>query len=178
MAEERIVLVDEKDNEAGTAEKMAAHKNGGVLHRAFSIFVFNGRGEMLIQKRAAGKYHCPGLWTNTCCSHQWPNESLEQAAHRKLKQEMGFDTTLKDIFKFIYKASFDNGLTEHELDHVFVGRFSGTVKPNPEEAGDFRWIAPDQLKKDVARRPDDYTPWFKIVLDRVIRWYEKNRDSV
>jgi isopentenyl-diphosphate delta-isomerase len=174
MEKERIILVDEKDNEVGTEEKIRAHQDGGKLHRAFSIFVFNGRGEMLMQKRAQGKYHCPGLWTNTCCSHQKPGETLEQAAHRKLRQEMGFDTELKEIFTFIYKASFDNGLTEHELDHVLVGRFDGEPEPNPDEAGDFRWASIAAVKKDVAKNPGMYTPWFKIILERVARWYEKN----
>ncbi len=178
MERERIILVDERDNEVGSEEKMKAHQNGGKLHRAFSIFVFNGKGEMLLQKRAAGKYHCGGMWTNTCCSHQRPDESLEQAAHRKLKQEMGFDTKLKEIFSFIYKASFDNGLTEHELDHVFAGRFDGKPEPNPEEASDFEWLGIDKLKKDVAKNPGKYTPWFRVVLGRVAGWHRNNGSSL
>lgn len=177
MTEELIVLVDEKDSETGTSEKIAAHRDGGKLHRAFSIFVFNNRGEMLLQQRAAEKYHCAGMWTNTCCSHQRPGETLEQAAHRKLEQEMGFDTRLKEIFKFTYKASFDNGLTEHELDHVFVGRFDGKPKPNPEEVGDWRWVGMPELKEDIAKNPSKYTPWFKIVLGRVSGWYGENKNS-
>jgi len=169
---EEIILVDENDNETGSMEKIKAHENGGTLHRAFSIFVFNSKGEMLLQKRAEGKYHCPGLWTNTCCSHQNPGETLEQAAHRKLKQEMGFDTELKEIFKFIYKAEFDNGLTEHELDHVFVGRHDGEIKLNPEEAGDLKWIGAKELQDDVSKSPEKYTPWFKIVLGKVVKWLD------
>ncbi len=169
---EEIVLVDEKDNETGSMEKLKAHENGGTLHRAFSIFVFNNRGEMLIQKRAAGKYHCAGLWTNTCCSHQNPGETLEDAAHRKLKQEMGFDTELREILKFIYKAEFDNGLTEHELDHVFIGIHDSEVSPAPEEAEDYKWADVKQLREDVSRNPEKYTPWFKIVLDRVMEWLD------
>lgn len=167
---EKIILVNGKDKEVGSMEKLKAHKNGGTLHRAFSIFVFNSRGEMLIQKRAAGKYHCAGLWTNTCCSHQNPGETLEEAAHRKLRQEMGFDTGLKEILKFTYRAEFDNGLTEHELDHVFVGRYDGKVSPNPREAEDYRWVDVKHLKEDIAQSPGKYTPWLRIVLDRVMKW--------
>ncbi len=177
MERELIILVDERDNEAGTEEKLKAHQNGGKLHRAFSIFVFNSRGEMLIQQRAEGKYHCGGMWTNTCCSHQRPDERLEQAAHRKLRQEMGFNTELKEIFKFTYKASFGNGLTEHELDHVFVGRFGGKPEPNPDEVGDWKWVGIAELKKDVAKNPGKYTPWFKMILGRVAGWFEKNKNS-
>ncbi len=167
---EKIILVDKDDNETGSMEKIKAHENGGVLHRAFSIFVFNNKGEMLIQKRAAGKYHCADLWTNTCCSHQSPGETIEEAAHRKLKQEMGFDTTLKEILKFTYKAEFDNKLTEHELDHVFVGVYDGEVIPDPEEADDYKWVDVKQLKEYISKDPGKYTPWFKIVLDRVVEW--------
>ena len=169
---EEIILVDEKDNETGSMEKLKAHENGGTLHRAFSIFVFNSGGKMLVQKRAAGKYHCAGLWTNTCCSHQNPGETLEEAVHRKLKQEMGFDTELREILKFIYRAEFDNGLTEHELDHVFVGIHDGEVSPVPEEAEDYKWADVKQLREDVSRNPEKYTPWFKIVLDRVMEWLD------
>ncbi|MBM3303619.1 MAG: isopentenyl-diphosphate Delta-isomerase [Candidatus Aenigmarchaeota archaeon] len=177
MVKELIVLVDENDREAGSEEKLKAHQNGGRLHRAFSVFVFNSRGEMLLQQRAMDKYHCAGLWTNTCCSHQHPDETTGQAAHRKLKQEMGFDVPLREIFKFTYRTEFSNGLTEHELDHVFVGRFDGVVKPNPEEAAGFRWVGLDELRKDVKANPEAYTPWFKIVLDRVIDWYNENKRS-
>jgi len=175
VEKEYIVLVDEKDRKTGSEEKLKAHQNGGRLHRAFSVFMFNSRGEMLLQQRAKGKYHCGGMWTNTCCSHQHPDETIEQAAHRKLKQEMGFDAPLKEIFKFIYRAPFENGLTEHELDHVFVGRFDRTVKPNPKEAAGFKWVGLKELAADVAKNPDIYTPWFKIVLDRVIGWYTENK---
>lgn len=178
MEKETIVLVDEKDNETGTEEKIKAHQDGGKLHRAFSVFVFNKRGEMLLQKRAKEKYHCGGFWTNTCCSHQRPDESLEQAAHRKLKQEMGFDTELKEIFSFIYRASFENGLTEHELDHVFIGTFNGEPNLNPEEAEDFKWVSPEELEKDVKENPDKYTPWLRKVLRRVLEWYRANSDEL
>ncbi|MFH0837453.1 MAG: isopentenyl-diphosphate Delta-isomerase [Candidatus Aenigmatarchaeota archaeon] len=165
---EMIILVDKNDNEIGFMEKMAAHENGGTLHRAFSIFIFNSKGEMLLQLRAKKKYHFGNLWTNTCCSHPNKGESLENAVHRKLNQEFGFDCDLKEIFSFIYKADFTNGLAEHELDHVFVGRFDNQPQPNPDEIDDYKWIDPLELQKDVENNPDNYTPWFKICLNRVL----------
>jgi isopentenyl-diphosphate delta-isomerase len=165
---ETVILVDEQDNEVGTEEKISAHEDGGKLHRAFSVFIFNEKGKMLIQKRASQKYHCGGLWTNTCCSHPRPGEKVDNAAHRKLHQEMGFDTDLKEILSFIYRAEFENGLTEHELDHVFVGNFQGEPKPNPDEAGDFKWIKIEDLAKDIKQNPDKYTPWFKKIFERVV----------
>ncbi len=172
---EEVILVDENDNETGTEEKIRAHKNGGRLHRAFSVFIFNKEGKMLLQKRAQGKYHCGGLWTNTCCSHPRPGESTEDAVHRKLKQEMGFDTEIKEIITFIYRAPFENGLTEHELDHVFIGIFDGRPKPNPAEAEYVKWVSIEELEKDIRENPDNYTPWFRIVLDRVLKWYKENK---
>lgn len=177
MKKENIILVDEEDNEIGTEEKLKAHQNGGRLHRAFSIFVFNSKGEMLLQRRAMGKYHCGGMWTNTCCSHPNAGETTEAAAHRKLKQEMGFDTDIKDVFTFIYRAPLDKGLTEHELDHVFVGKFDGKVSPNTSEACDFKWAKIDEIKKFVKKDPGMYTPWFKIILERVAEWYGKNKQN-
>ncbi len=172
--EERVVLVDENDNEIGTEEKIRAHENGGKLHRAFSIFIFNSKGEMLLQKRAKSKYHFSGLWTNTCCSHPRPEEATEEAAHRRLKEEMGFDTELKEVFTFTYKAESESGLTEHELDHVFVGRFDGEPKPNPEEADDCKWVNVEGLQQDIKENPNKYSPWFKTALERVI----PERDSL
>lgn len=173
-ADEKVVLVDEADNDIGSEEKIKAHENGGVLHRAFSIFIFNDRGEMLLQKRADHKYHCGGLWTNTCCSHPRPGESLSEATHRKLLQEMGFDTDLKEILSFTYRASFENGLTEHELDHVFIGFYNNEPKLNHEEASKSTWIKLDALETDVRDNPEKFTPWFKIVLEKVIEWYNAN----
>ncbi|MBI5332111.1 MAG: isopentenyl-diphosphate Delta-isomerase [Candidatus Aenigmarchaeota archaeon] len=171
---EIIILVDENDREIGSEEKIAAHENGGKLHRAFSIFIFNKEGKMLIQRRAKSKYHCPGLWTNTCCSHPNKGEALEKAVHRKLKQEFGFDTDLKETFSFIYKADFDNGLTEHEFDHVFIGRYDGKPLPNPDEIDDCKWVDPNWLRKDIKEHPENYTPWFRIILDRVIEHMKNN----
>ncbi len=170
MSEEYVILVDEEDNEKGREEKISAHENGGRLHRAFSVFIFNDNGEMLLQKRAGSKYHFGSLWTNACCSHPRPGETIIEAAHRKLKQEMGFDTELKEIFTFTYKASFDNGLTEHELDHVVVGTFSKDPRPNPEEAEDYRWADTAWLEDDVKENPGSYTPWFRIALGKVLDW--------
>lgn len=167
--EERVILVDENDNEIGSEEKMKAHEDGGKLHRAFSIFIFNSKGELLLQKRAASKYHFGGLWTNACCSHPHPGEPIEKTVHDKLKQEMGMDTGLEEAFTFIYRAEADNGLTEHELDHVFIGRFDGEPEPNPEEADDWKWIGIGELQKDIKENPDEYTPWFKIAFERVLK---------
>jgi len=166
---EEIILVDEQDNEIGFGEKMQVHKEAR-LHRAFSVFVFNSRGEMLLQKRASGKYHCGGLWTNTVCSHPRKGERLEEAVHRRLQEEMGFDTELKKTFHFTYRALFDNGLTEHEFDHVFIGTFEGEPKPNPEEVGEWKWASPEEVQKDVKEHPEKYTPWFKLVLERVLNF--------
>ena len=165
---EKIILVDEKDNEIGTEEKIKAHQNGGKLHRAFSIFIFNSQGQMLIHKRAKTKYHSPGLWTNACCSHPKPGESLKEAVHRRLKEEMGFDCELEEVFNFIYKADVGNGLTEWEFDHVFIGRFDGEPEPNPEEVDDWKWMNIDELKKDIEQKPEKYTPWFRTAFERVV----------
>lgn len=166
---EKIILVDEKDREIGTGEKMKVHEEG-KLHRAFSVFVFNSKGETLLQRRAEAKYHSGGLWTNTCCSHPRAGEALEKAIHRRLKEEMGFDVSLKEIFSFVYKVRFGNGLTENELDHVFVGKFDGKPVPNPEEAGGWKWISLDELKKDLEKNPGSYTYWLKVALDRLISY--------
>ncbi|MCK4800281.1 isopentenyl-diphosphate Delta-isomerase [Candidatus Parcubacteria bacterium] len=163
---EEIILVDKNDQEIGTEEKMKVHQDG-KLHRAFSIFVFNSRNEMLLQKRAEAKYHCGGLWTNTCCSHPRKGESLEKATHRRLQEEMGFDCELKEIDSFIYKAEFDNGLTEHEYDHIFTGKFDGKPNLNPEEADDYKWIDLNSLKKEIKKNPENFTVWFKIAMKNI-----------
>ncbi|MFB6217275.1 MAG: isopentenyl-diphosphate Delta-isomerase [Candidatus Aenigmatarchaeota archaeon] len=173
---EEVVLVNENDERVGTEEKLKAHQNGGKRHRAFSIFVFNSDGEMLLQKRAEGKYHCPGLWTNTTCSHPRPEEDLEQATHRRIQEEMGFDCPMEEVFTFHYEAEFENGLTENEMDHVFVGKYDGEPDPNPDEAGDWKWEDPEEVERDVENNPDRYTPWFRIALDRVIDIVESRPD--
>jgi len=163
---EKVILVDAQDNQIGTEEKIKAHKDG-KLHRAFSVFVYNSEGKMLIQKRALSKYHCPGLWSNTCCSHPRVGETIMEAAHRRLKEELGFDCDLKEVFTFTYKVAFDNGLTEHEFDHVLTGKFDGTPVLNKEEVADYKWVDVQELKTDIKNNPDNYTYWLKVALDKI-----------
>ena len=167
-----VILVNEKDEVLGTAEKMDAHQKG-LLHRAFSIFVFNSRGEMLMQQRAAGKYHSGGLWTNACCSHPQSGEKTEAAAGRRLKEEMGFETPLTEIFDFIYEAKFENGLAEYEFDHVFVGEYDGTVHLNKEEAMDFCFQPMPEIRLQMEHHPEKYTAWFHIAFPKIERWWNE-----
>jgi isopentenyl-diphosphate delta-isomerase len=162
-----VVLVDEQDNAIGTMEKQQAHVEG-VLHRAFSIFIFNSEKELLLQKRASSKYHCGGLWTNACCSHPRENENTQDAANRRLEEEMGMQCSLTPIFTFVYKAGFENGLTEHEFDHVFFGESNQTPKINTEEVEAYRYISMDVLQQEIKEFPEKFTPWFIIALDRVL----------
>ena len=165
---EELILVDETDAEIGFAEKVAAHENGGQLHRAFSIFVFNAEGQMLLQRRADGKYHFGGRWTNTCCSHPRRGEDLQDAAHKRLQFEMGFDTELRKVGSFIYRAEDpDSGLVEHELDHVFVGQFDGIPQPNPQEVGDWKWMEVAELCRDLENNPQRYSPWFRPAFEQL-----------
>lgn len=163
---EKVILVDEQDNAVGTMEKMEAHEKG-LLHRAFSIFIFNSKGEMLIHQRAIEKYHSGGLWTNACCSHPRKGETTEEAAHRRLVEEMGFDCDLFEQFQFIYQASLDHGLIEHELDHVLFGTFNGYPKPNPDEVMAWKYVTMADLQEDIQLNPDKYTVWFKIALQAI-----------
>ncbi len=166
---EYVVLVDEKDNAIGTMEKQQAHVEG-LLHRAFSVFIFNSDKKLLLQRRASSKYHCGGLWTNTCCSHPRENENVQDAAHRRLQEEMGMQCELKPIFSFVYKAEFENGLTEHEFDHVFFGQSNQAPKLNLEEVEDYRYISLEDLKSEINKAPQNFTPWFLIALDRVTEY--------
>jgi isopentenyl-diphosphate Delta-isomerase len=161
--EENVILVDEHDNQIGLMPKMEAHEKA-VLHRAFSVFVFNEKGDLMLQQRAAHKYHSPLLWTNTCCSHQRDGESNLEAGKRRLFEEMGFTTPLKEIFSFIYKAPFDNGLTEHELDHVMVGRYEGKPNINKDEVESYKWMSLEAVQEDIEAHPNLYTAWFKIIF--------------
>ena len=163
--EEQVILVNEQDEELGLMPKMEAHEKA-VLHRAFSVFVLNDKDELMLQQRAAHKYHSPMLWTNTCCSHQRKGEQNIQAGKRRLQEEMGFECELKELFSFVYKAPFDNGLTEHELDHVMIGRYNGDPVINPEEVESFKWMSLTDVKSDIAVNPQDYTAWFKIIFER------------
>ncbi len=163
--EEQVVLVDEKDNALGLMPKMEAHEKA-ILHRAFSVFIFNSKGELMLQQRAASKYHSPLLWTNTCCSHQREGETNLEAGKRRLQEEMGFVAEIKEVFSFIYKAPFDNGLTEHELDHVMIGYYNDTPNINKEEVEDYKWMTLIDVKNDIKKNPDQYTEWFKIIFDK------------
>ncbi|MFA8449345.1 MAG: isopentenyl-diphosphate Delta-isomerase [Bacteroidales bacterium] len=168
MDKEFVVLVDEKDNDVGVMEKMEAHRKG-VLHRAFSIFIFDDNHQMMIHKRALSKYHSPGLWTNACCSHPRKGESLAQATHRRLGEEMGFDCVLKEDFAFKYKADVGQGLIEHEYDHVFIGYFDGKPNINPDEVDSYAWVKIPELIKDIHDFPKKYTPWFKIAFAELVK---------
>jgi len=166
---EKVILVNENDEEIGTEEKLVAHQNGGKLHRAFSVFIFNSKGEVLLQKRVKEKYHSALLWTNACCSHPRPDEPLEIAVHRRLKEEMGFDCDLTEKFSFIYKIDFENGISENEFDHVFIGKFDGEPKPDPKEVNEWQWIEMEKLKEDIKQNPEKYSHWFKDSLDKVLK---------
>ena len=165
--EEEVILVDKYDVEQGTMEKMEAHKNGGTLHRAFSVFVFNTKGELLLQRRALHKYHSGGLWTNTCCSHPRPGETVREAGHRRLEEEMGMQCKLVELFSFEYKAELDGGMTEWELDHVLLGLSNKEPSINEEEVAEFKYMPLDDIDEDLNKNPQNYTEWFKICFERV-----------
>lgn len=160
---EEVVLVDPADRELGTLEKLQAHREGR-LHRAVSVFVFDPAGRLLLQRRAAGKYHSAGQWTNTCCSHPRPGEPAAGAADRRLQEEMGFRCTLRPAFLLRYRAEVGDALVEHELDHVFVGRWTGDPTPDPGEADAWRWVPLAEAAADVAAHPERYTPWFRLIM--------------
>lgn len=167
-----VVLVNEMDEAIGTMEKMEAHEKG-LLHRAFSVFVFNKEGLLLLQRRALSKYHSAGLWTNTCCSHPFPGEAVADAAVRRLKEELGFTTPLRKVFDFKYEAAFDNGLIEHEFDHVFVGEFEGAIEPNPEEVHEFKYVSMEEVEQDMKQQPELYTAWFHIAFPKLKKQLER-----
>ncbi|MEP2171175.1 isopentenyl-diphosphate Delta-isomerase [Polaribacter sp.] len=165
MMEEQVILVNEKNEQIGLMPKLEAHEKA-LLHRAFSVFVFNDAKELMLQQRALGKYHSPALWTNTCCSHQREGENNIQAGKRRLQEEMGFVTELEESISFIYKAPFDNGLTEHEYDHILIGKYNEKPCVNPEEVADWKWMSLEAVKQDIADQPEVYTAWFKIIFDK------------
>jgi|SRR5690606_2572322 len=162
---EEVVLVDKWDKEIGTMEKMEAHKKG-ILHRAFSVLLFDVKGNMLLQKRSKNKYHSGGLWTNACCSHPLPGENIESATRRRLQEEMGIDVQPTFSHTFIYKAALEDHLIEHELDHVFIGTYSGSPSVNKAEVEDWKYVEMEWLKRDMAAHPDSYTVWFKLIVNQ------------
>ena len=176
MKEENVILVNEQDEPIGLMPKMEAHEKA-VLHRAFSVFVFNAKGELMLQQRALHKYHSPGLWTNTCCSHQRDGETNLAAGARRLQEEMGFVVPLKELFSFIYKAPFDNGLTEHELDHVMVGHSETVPHINEDEVAAWKWMSMDAIANEMKEHPERYTEWFKIIFDRVFTYLKNNNET-
>ena len=173
MVEEQVILVNEYDEQIGLMPKMEAHEKA-VLHRAFSVFVFNTKNELMLQQRAAHKYHSPLLWTNTCCSHQRDGESNIEAGTRRLKEEMGFTTDLKETTSFIYKAPFDNGLTEHELDHIMLGYYENEPIINKQEVKDWKWMPLEDVKHDINVHPEQYTAWFKIIFEKFYNYINTN----
>jgi isopentenyl-diphosphate delta-isomerase len=173
---EQVILVDEMDQPTGAMEKMAAHREA-LLHRAFSIFIFNSKGEMLLQQRATEKYHSGGLWTNACCSHPRPGETTSSAAERRLQEELGFTTSLHLAFDFIYKAELDNDLTEYEFDHVLVGEYNGALHPDSSEVKDYCFKSLDEILVSLKTQPQKYTAWFHIALPKVVEWIN-NRQKI
>lgn len=169
--EKEVVLVNERDESLGTMEKMEAHRKG-VLHRAFSVFIFNSKGEMLLQQRAQGKYHSGGLWTNACCSHPAPGEAVADAAKRRLREEMGFSVSLEKIFDFVYRSEMENGLTEHEFDHVFGGFYDEAIMPDKNEVKDYCYKSMESIKQSLQTHPHQFTAWFHIAFPRVEQWHQ------
>ena len=174
MTEENVILVNHKDEQIGLMPKLEAHEKA-VLHRAFSVFVLNNKNEIMLQQRASHKYHSPLLWTNTCCSHQREGETNIQAGTRRLEEEMGFVTEIKELFHFIYKAPFDNGLTEHELDHVMIGYYNDEPVINKDEVESYKWMTIVDIKHDMTINPDIYTIWFKIIFDEFYHYLEDHK---
>jgi len=172
MNKQEVILVNIHDEALGSMEKMEAHIKG-KLHRAFSVFIFNASGEMLLQQRAINKYHSGGLWTNACCSHPSPGEDTSSAALRRLKEEMGFSTPLKKIFAFIYEATFENGLTENEFDHVFAGEYDGEININTEEASAYSYKPVKEIKDLLKIQPQNYTAWFQIAFPKIESWWQQ-----
>jgi isopentenyl-diphosphate Delta-isomerase len=170
MTEEFVILVDEEDNEIGTMEKLEAHRLG-LLHRAFSVCLFNDQGEMLLQKRALKKYHSPGLWTNACCSHPHKGESVLEAATRRLEEEMGISAEVEEIFSLTYRRELDQNMIEHEYDHVLFGRFNGTPNINKDEVADWKYLKSIEILNQIKLNPNEWTEWFKIIMPKIYTYY-------
>lgn len=171
MNEPQVILVNENDEPIGAMEKMEAHQKG-LLHRAFSVFIFDRKGRMLLQQRAAAKYHGAHLWTNACCSHPYPGEAVEDAAKRRLAEEMGFQTPIEKIFSFTYRAQVENHLIEHEYDHVFAGEYEGEIHPDKKEVSDFCYVEMGEIKEAMELRPHTFTSWFKIAFPKIGDWWK------
>lgn len=174
IIQEQVILVNENDEPIGSMEKIEAHEKA-LLHRAFSVFILNDKNEVMLQQRAASKYHSPLLWTNTCCSHQRAGETNIDAGKRRLQEEMGFQVDLKELFSFIYKAPFDNGLTEHELDHVMIGYSNQEPNINREEVEAWKWMSLEAIKQDMKDHPESYTAWFKIIFEKFYHFIEAQK---
>jgi len=172
-ATKQVILVNEKDEMIGTMDKLDAHR-APYLHRAFSVFIFNTKGELLLQQRNPSKYHSGGLWTNACCSHPGPGEDTKFAAEKRLVEEMGFSTPIEEVFHFTYRHEFENGLYEHEYDHVFIGVYDGAIKPDPEEVSAYRYENLESIKDSLKSDPSKYTPWFLIAFPRIQDWFQKS----
>ncbi|WP_027419690.1 isopentenyl-diphosphate Delta-isomerase [Crocinitomix catalasitica] len=172
-----VILVNDQDEPTGLMEKLEAHRQG-LLHRAFSVFVFNNQQQLLLQRRAKSKYHSGGLWTNTCCSHPLDGETVEEAAERRLVEEMGFTCDMELQFNFIYRAELDQGMIENEFDHVLFGTYNEAPEVNPEEVGEWKYMDISAISIDLEENPEAYTAWFKIIFDRVIKHLADNPISV
>jgi len=170
MKLQQVILVDEQDIATGTMEKLEAHRKG-LLHRAFSVFIFNSKGEILLQQRALNKYHSGGLWTNSCCSHPQPDEEILIAAQRRLQEEMGFTANLEKIFDFIYRADFNNGLTEYEFDHVFAGEYEGVINFNQHEVRDYCYKSMEEVRHSLQQQPQKFTQWFRLAFPKMEEWW-------
>lgn len=172
--EEKVILVDAGNNPIGTMEKLEAHRRG-LLHRAFSIFIFNSEGKMLVHQRADSKYHCAGLWTNACCSHPRPGEKTAEGLQRKLDQEMGFGTALTKALDFTYRSELQNGLIEYEFDEVYIGNYDGPVNANPEEVQAWKYSSMREIKRSLEQNPEIFTPWFRLLFDPISKHYSRLR---
>ena len=175
--EETVILVSKNDEAIGTMEKMQAHRQG-VLHRAFSVFIFDSKGRMLLQQRSAQKYHGALLWSNTCCSHPYPNEDVAAGAERRLQQEMGFTTPLTKIFEFTYRAPVENNLIEHEYDHVFAGEYEGPVHINPAEVAGYKYDSMPDIKQAIQKQPQQFTAWFKLAFPTIETWWQQHYQPI
>ncbi len=173
---DKVILVNAKDEWMGIMDKMEAHQTG-ALHRALSVFILNDKNELLIQKRADGKYHSGGLWSNTCCSHPYPGESTLAAAHRRLQEELGFDCQLDELFNFTYSSDMGNGLTEHEYDHIYTGQYNGNITMNPEEVQDYKYIPFDELNDWMKKEPTAFTAWFHLAMPGFIQHIERRQKA-